>query len=82
MVLVPADEHRDAAAHDVEPRALLLDEPHAPAGEGRPALAGAAVAAAAHAHRHLAAAAAAAPLLVQPARLHHGVELHGRCGEG
>jgi hypothetical protein len=50
-VLAPAHQHRDAAAHDVEPRALLLDEPRAPPGEGRPALVGAA-----HAHARLAAA--------------------------
>ena len=33
--VLPADEHGDAAAHDVEARPLLLDEPRAPAGEGR-----------------------------------------------
>jgi len=68
-VLAPAHEHRDAPAHDVEPRALLLDEPRAPPGEGS------ALAVAAHARL-----AAAAPLPEQPAaRLLLGCckELHG-----
>ena len=67
-VLAPAHQHRDAPAHDVEPRALLLDEPRAPPGEGS-ALAAVA------AHGGL----AAAPLPEQPARLLLGCckELHG-----
>jgi hypothetical protein len=71
LALAPAHQHRDAPAHDVEPRALLLDEPRAPPGEG-PALA---AAVGAHAHAPL----AAAPLPEQPARLLLGCckELHG-----
>lgn len=35
-ILAPADEHGDAAAHDVKPGSLLLDEASTSPGEGRP----------------------------------------------
>jgi hypothetical protein len=59
VLLAPAGQHGDAASHDVEPRALLLDEPCASPGEG-PALVSPAVGDGAP---------AAVPLLEQPARL-------------
>ncbi|KAK3422495.1 hypothetical protein EUGRSUZ_G02945 [Eucalyptus grandis] len=37
-VLAPAEEHGDAAPHDVEPRPLLAHQPRAPPGEGAPSL--------------------------------------------
>jgi hypothetical protein len=59
-VVAPAREHGDAAARDVEPRALLPDEPRAPARERRrPA------ATLARGHCPF-----AAPLLGQPALVH------------